>query len=99
MQQRVRKGSEGLAQLAPTPSDDGVTAVEDSSSSHEDRANDPLRWFGILVPPPLRAAQKSFAQVICDLIPGLVNIELEMKTLEKQIALRKDRATREKGSG
>ena len=98
VQQRVRTGSENLAQLAPTPSGDGVTAVEDSSSSHEHRANDPLRWFGILVPPPLRAAQKSFAHTVCNLIPGLVNIELEMKTLEKQITLRKEQATKENGS-
>jgi hypothetical protein len=46
---------------------------------------DPLHWFGILVPPALRASQFSFKRAIVDSIPALASISKEMKELEIEI--------------
>jgi len=50
----------------------------------------PLNWYGLLVPPSLRAAQTSFISAVQDAIPELLNIQADMAGLEAQIrALRK----------
>jgi coiled-coil domain-containing protein 115 len=51
----------------------------------------PLNWYGLLVPPSLRAAQASFISAVQDQIPQLLNIQTDMAGLEAQIrALRKE---------
>lgn len=55
--------------------------------SCEPSAYDPIRWFGILVPPPLRAAQKSFSASVQD-DGGVVqaaNSARELRDTEAQI--------------
>jgi coiled-coil domain-containing protein 115 len=52
---------------------------------------DPLNWYGLLVPPSLRAAQASFTSVVDNQIPLLLNTQAEMAKLEAQIrALRRE---------
>ena len=46
--------------------------------------SDPLRWFGILVPPALREAQIEFANGLENVLP-LCNLNLEMEELEIEI--------------
>lgn len=52
---------------------------------------DPLRWFGVLVPPALRSAQGSFIQAVEGPVPRLLNIVRDMRSLESDISrLRKE---------
>jgi hypothetical protein len=46
---------------------------------------DPLKWFGILVPPSLRSAQTDFNLSVTDLIPKLVGVERALKVQEERI--------------
>ena len=74
---------------ADNPLGDPSTEREKEEDLHtEGKSNlvkDPLRWFGILVPPALRAAQGSFTTVTVDLVPKLVQVEQQLQALEKQI--------------
>ncbi|CEJ56932.1 hypothetical protein PMG11_05644 [Penicillium brasilianum] len=49
------------------------------------RSNDPIYWYGILVPPSLRTAQKSFTEAIQTQVPNLVGTIVEMRALEQKI--------------
>jgi coiled-coil domain-containing protein 115 len=52
---------------------------------------DPLRWYGILVPPALRTAKSTFLQAVSSDIPSLINVMNSMRALEDQIwSLRRD---------
>lgn len=52
---------------------------------------DPLHWFGILVPPPLRNAQASFVAVIQGPVDSASNASISMRRIEHDIRrLRKD---------
>ncbi|KAL8784543.1 MAG: hypothetical protein Q9213_003891 [Squamulea squamosa] len=63
---------------------------EDSRKPQTERSSissvsDPLKWFGILVPPTLRASQASFRKVVIETIPVLANLSKEMKSMEIEI--------------
>lgn len=47
--------------------------------------SDSLRWFGILVPPALRACQSSFRHAVTETVPALAEVADEMKSLEIEI--------------
>lgn len=46
---------------------------------------DPIRWFGILVPPALRSAQQSFISVVEDPVPQLATISRDLRSQEIEI--------------
>lgn len=46
---------------------------------------DPIRWFGLLVPSPLRSAQSKFIEVIEGSVPQLVTLTKELRALEIEI--------------
>lgn len=48
-------------------------------------SRDPIRWFGVLVPPPLRSAQSKFIEIVEGPIPRLVTLTKETRTLEIEI--------------
>ncbi|KAL4970019.1 uncharacterized protein BDV14DRAFT_195557 [Aspergillus stella-maris] len=50
------------------------------------RTPDPIRWYGILVPPSLRSAQKSFIEAVESSLPELASTVVEMQTTEKEIS-------------
>jgi len=45
----------------------------------------PLNWFGILVPPALRATQAAFSQTVVESIPTLASVNEEMCFVEEEI--------------
>ncbi|MCJ1259729.1 hypothetical protein MMC24_007568 [Lignoscripta atroalba] len=47
---------------------------------------DPLKWFGILVPPSLRSAQADFRAAIIEGVPALANAMLDLRAIEKEVA-------------
>jgi len=80
-------------------SDTTLSAAEDSSAtvgtdeSTEElkkprkkfRSDDPIHWYGILVPPSLRNAQKCFTAGIQNEVPKLAETIVEMRALEQKI--------------
>uniref|UniRef100_A0A093XWA1 Vacuolar ATPase assembly protein VMA22 n=1 Tax=Talaromyces marneffei PM1 TaxID=1077442 RepID=A0A093XWA1_TALMA len=55
------------------------------------RSDDPISWYGILVPSSLKSAQKSFTEAIDDGIPHLVSVISEMRRVEDMVyELRKE---------
>ncbi|KAK6207140.1 hypothetical protein LQW54_007457 [Pestalotiopsis sp. IQ-011] len=76
-----------------------------SNGSHNDRATpvdsakatrrkDPLQWFGLLTPIPLRQAQAQSIKAVEQIIPRLVTVNAEMEQVE--IAVRRARKKRGK---
>jgi hypothetical protein len=51
----------------------------------KEKSTDPLRWFGILVPPALRTAQSTFIGAVEGPIPQLATIAKDLRTQEIEI--------------
>ncbi|KAL8762548.1 MAG: hypothetical protein Q9184_001456 [Pyrenodesmia sp. 2 TL-2023] len=64
--------------------DENPPSAENDSAA-ELPISEPLRWFGILLPPPLRASQRSFKNAVAETIPSLASVSWEMKLLEIEI--------------
>lgn len=47
--------------------------------------NNPLRWFGVLVPPALRSAQASFTSAVTDPVVTLSTLQKSLKNQEIEI--------------
>ncbi|KAK4169321.1 hypothetical protein QBC43DRAFT_295892 [Cladorrhinum sp. PSN259] len=61
------------------------------------KSTDPLRWFGILTPLPLRQAQSNAIKAVEDIIPQLASVSAEMASVELEVRrARKRRAKAEK---
>jgi len=74
---------------------DDTTSERDAPIQDESAApsavTDPLRWFGILVPPQLRACQSANLGLITGRLVDAVNASRELRRLEAEIRrLRKD---------
>ncbi|EJP68837.1 Coiled-coil domain-containing protein 115 [Beauveria bassiana] len=59
--------------------------------------DDPIRWFGVLVPQALRDAQSHARRAVQDVIPRLASVQAEMAHVE--IEVRRARKRRAKASG
>lgn len=71
---------------APTGTiDDKSTSKGVKTTPKKFRSNDPIHWYGILVSPSLRTAQKSFTEAIQDQVPDLAGTIVEMRALEERI--------------
>ncbi|KAJ5198286.1 uncharacterized protein N7498_007403 [Penicillium cinerascens] len=65
---------------------DTDNAVEEPKKPHKKfRSDDPIYWYGILVPPSLRSAQKSFTEGVRTQVPALAGTIVEMRALEHKI--------------
>ncbi|KAI1755402.1 hypothetical protein F4782DRAFT_488418 [Xylaria castorea] len=60
------------------------------------KSNDPLRWFGLLTPVPLRQAQTQSIRVIEHVVPRLASVDAEMAEVE--IEVRRARKRRAKAA-
>src|SRR6266699_1907444 len=54
-------------------------SVPESAARATSRSKDPLRWFGILTPMPLRLAQSQGIQAVEQVIPRLASLSAEME--------------------
>ncbi|KAG6068915.1 hypothetical protein E4U32_006715 [Claviceps aff. humidiphila group G2b] len=69
---------------------------EDKTPRSSKPPNDPLRWFGILTPSPLRAAQSHATRAVEEVIPRLASVMAEMQHVEIEVRrARKRRAKAE----
>ncbi|KAG5978226.1 hypothetical protein E4U56_004569 [Claviceps arundinis] len=81
----------------------GTTEDANDAENGEDKTprsikppNDPLRWFGLLTPSPLRAAQSHATQAVEEVIPRLASVMAEMQHVEIEVRrARKRRAKAE----
>jgi hypothetical protein len=61
-------------------------SIEESQKPRKKfRSDDPIYWYGILVPPSLRNAQKSFTEGVQTQVPELAGTIVEMRALEQRI--------------
>ena len=70
---------------APTTSDEDCHDQSKAMENEPELRHNPLRWFGILVPPALRASQSSFKNATIDGIVPLANTIKDMQDLEIEI--------------
>lgn len=89
----------------PDDQDEIVRSKVDSDQYNTSKSKtnsniDPLRWFGILVPPELRSAQTSFTKTVDDSIARAVNAAKRIRELEIEIRrVRKEIRKAEKAGG
>jgi len=69
------------AESASTPASNEKAAPKKTSK----KTQDPLRWFGILVPPALRSAQQTFVSAVEESIPRLATIARDLRNQEIEI--------------
>ncbi|KAL6712408.1 hypothetical protein ACN47E_000285 [Coniothyrium glycines] len=60
-------------------------ATEQDSPPETTASRDPLRWFGILVPPALRTAQATFIAALQDPIAHLATVTRDLRSQETEI--------------
>ncbi|KAM3559414.1 hypothetical protein MY1884_003485 [Beauveria asiatica] len=61
--------------------------------------NDPIRWFGVLVPQALRDAQRHARTAVQDVIPRLASVEAEMAHVEVEVRRARKRRAKARGGG
>ncbi|KAK2783276.1 hypothetical protein FQN52_000377 [Onygenales sp. PD_12] len=66
---------------SPSPPDTSST----STSTTPPKPRNPLTWFGILTPAPLRSAQQSFTRAVDGPIPALAGVVSEMRAVEREV--------------
>ncbi|TPX17954.1 uncharacterized protein E0L32_011955 [Thyridium curvatum] len=88
------KKEEGQTSADPSEDDESVDAGE--AQRPNEKSRNPLQWFGLLTPMPLRMAQSEAIKIIEDLVPRLATVSAEMESLE--IEVRRARKKRAKAS-
>ncbi|EFE33819.1 uncharacterized protein ARB_07284 [Trichophyton benhamiae CBS 112371] len=62
------------------------TETEETKEARtKSKMSNPLHWFGILVPPPLRNAQEAFVGAVAGPIPALAGVVSEMREVEHKV--------------
>lgn len=69
----------------PPQTEDTAHADDAEESPGSSHLPDPIRMFGILVPPALRSAQKSFAEAVEGPVVKLVGVQGQLRALEREI--------------
>ncbi|GAB0133719.1 hypothetical protein EsDP_00002117 [Epichloe bromicola] len=85
----------------PSSADSGHDAAtpHDGDEKPAGRGGDPLRWFGILTPLPLRTAQVHSVRSVEEVIPRLVSVAAEMRHVEIEVRRARKRRARAEGGG
>lgn len=67
--------------------DNDFAAIEKSTKKKKKifRSDDPISWYGILVPSSLKNAQKSFIEAVDGGIPQIVSVMREMRCVEDMV--------------
>ncbi|KAH7160045.1 hypothetical protein B0J13DRAFT_119709 [Dactylonectria estremocensis] len=91
----AEKPEEEKAETSGEPEkQEGKDDVQNPAKQNKNK--NPLHWFGLFAPMPLRAAQTQSVQVVEEVIPRLVSINAEMLDLEIEVRrARKRRAKAE----
>ncbi|QPH16604.1 hypothetical protein C2857_001287 [Epichloe festucae Fl1] len=93
-------GEEEEGEGEPSSADSRTPDDGDGDEKPARQGGDPLRWFGILTPLPLRTAQLHSVRSVEEIIPRLVSVAAEMRHVEIEVRrARKRRAKAEGGVG
>lgn len=88
----------GIEDCEGVPSFSIVDAAEDEDKSDEEEKGaklvNPLRWFGLLAPMPLRNAQGLSVEAVEQVVPRLVSVNAEMLNLEIEVRRARKRRAR-----
>lgn len=88
------KGEETAEPIASSAKE--ASPKESGPRATKKKSKDPLRWFGLITPMPLRQAQAQSVQAVEDIVPRLVSINAEMVQMEIEVRrARKKRAKAE----
>lgn len=80
----------------PEPEQKGDDTDVKTPKKKEKKNRNPLHWFGLFAPMPLRAAQTQSIQAVEDIIPRLATVNAEMLNVEIEVRrARKRRAKAE----
>lgn len=79
-----RKSAKSSPDLPASEQPPPETATSTNPKANTRKTKDPLHWFGILTPQPLRACQSSFVSAL-GTVPTLINISRAMAELEAEI--------------
>ena len=78
------------------PTEQAERAATDESTTKKRKMKNPIHWFGLFAPMPLRTAQTQSIQTVEQIIPKLVSVNAEMLTVEIEVRrARKRRAKAE----
>ncbi|TGJ87711.1 hypothetical protein E0Z10_g1017 [Xylaria hypoxylon] len=64
---------------------DSSPSMAKKGTATPQKSNDPLRWFGILSPMPLREAQIHSIRAVEHVIPRLASLDIEMEAVEIEV--------------
>lgn len=91
---------DGSSTLPNLTKQDDMKAEEHHTDPKSRLESDPMRWFGILVPQELRAAQSSFSSAVDETIADAVNAAKRLREFEVEIRkVRKEIRKAEKAEG
>lgn len=79
------KDASANAEETTETTEESPETAEGKDGSPEPKAVNPIRMFGILVPPALRSAQASLREAVDGPIPRLASVTGELRTLEREI--------------
>lgn len=80
-EEKSRDETTSPSESSPTDGPPGSEKTTDGAQ----KLRDPLKWYGVLVPPALRSSQASFKSAVIEAMPALVNVNTEMKEVEIEI--------------
>jgi coiled-coil domain-containing protein 115 len=86
--------SEGAGAGSDVPGDRNELSEQAPKSVKKPPSKDPIQWFGLLTPMPLRQAQSQSVKSVGEVVPRLVSINAEMLRIE--IEVRRARKKRSK---
>ncbi|TLS23609.1 uncharacterized protein PpBr36_05850 [Pyricularia pennisetigena] len=87
------QGGDGAGSEDARPDDAGTTGETADGKTAPARPKDPLRWFGLFTPAPLRSAQGQAVKLVEELVPRLATVTAEMANVEIEVRrARKKRA-------
>lgn len=69
-----------------SPETEPASDTKREPAKRKPHISDPIKWYGILVPPSLRSAQQSFTKAVESSLPELASVMAEMQTAEKEIS-------------
>ncbi|KAF2674397.1 hypothetical protein BT63DRAFT_449389 [Microthyrium microscopicum] len=82
----VLKYSVLASKISEATPDKTISSTEaESSQQADDKPNDPIRWFGMIVPNALKDTQAQFVTAVGESVPQILNISTQMRQLEIDI--------------
>ncbi|KAI9889522.1 MAG: hypothetical protein M1814_005216 [Vezdaea aestivalis] len=67
----------------------GKFQVTVREAQEQEMKKDPLNWYGLFVPPALKAAQKQFKVAMTEIVPRIVNLEAQLRAIQDDITTSK----------